>query len=655
MARDYYETLGVERGADDGQIKKAFRKLARELHPDVNAHDPDAEEKFKEAAGAYEVLSDPERRRLYDAYGEEGLRGRGYAPDMDAFGSVSDLFSAIFGQGGFEAAFGGPGGGGRRGRGGGTQGGDVVTSATIDLADSARGIQVEVAYQAAALCGTCHGNGAEPGTPIVACRNCDGTGQHQRVARTAFGQLVRTAICDVCGGDGRVPETPCHECDGAGLVREQRRVAVDIPPGIADNQRIRLTRRGHAGQNGGPAGDLYVVVRVREDERFLRDGEDLITVIDVPAPLAALGTTVEIPTFDGPVPIDVPAGTQPGEQILLRGRGLPPLSRGRTGDIRVVVNVATPRRLSRAAEGPARALRGDDHGRQHALRRGHAREAQAGARGVIRLAVRVPRAAAEIVLAELLELVPGGLEETDVSADIVEYALYGAAGELPDLPALQAAAGDTLVEVSTSEVPDDWADRWKAWHRPVDVAWRFRRLRVRPPWEEALAGEEGIDLVIDPGQAFGTGAHHTTRLCLELLLELDPEGALADWGSGSGVLAIAAARLGYSPVLAVDVEPASLEASAENARVNAAEVEVRRVNLRREPAPWAPTVTANLVRPLLLDVARLLEQVPERLIASGLLREEADEVAAAFARTGCRSATAAAGASGPPCCSPASA
>jgi molecular chaperone DnaJ len=346
MARDYYETLGVERGADDNQIKKAFRKLARELHPDVNAHDPDAEEKFKEAAGAYEVLSDPERRRLYDAYGEEGLRGRGYAPDMDAFGSVSDLFSAIFGQGGFEAAFGG-GGGGRRGRGGGTQGGDVVTAATIDLADSARGIQVEVDYQAAALCGTCHGNGAEPGTPIVTCTNCEGTGQLQRVARTAFGQLVRTAICDVCGGDGRVPETPCHECEGAGLVREQRRVAVDIPPGIADNQRIRLTRRGHAGQNGGPPGDLYVVVRVREDERFLRDGEDLITVIDVAAPLAALGTTVEVPTFDGPVPVEIPAGTQPGEQILLRGRGLPPLSRGRTGDIRVVVNVATPRRLSR--------------------------------------------------------------------------------------------------------------------------------------------------------------------------------------------------------------------------------------------------------------------------------------------------------------------
>jgi molecular chaperone DnaJ len=344
MARDYYETLGVDRGADDTAIKKAFRRLARELHPDVNAHDPDAEEKFKEAAAAYEVLSDPERRRLYDSYGEDGLRGRGYAPDFDSFGSVSDLFSAFFGGGGFDP-FGGAGA--RRTRGGGVQGGDVVVAVSIDLAESAHGKTVEVAYDAASLCPLCSGNGAEPGTPIVACPVCGGSGQHQRVARTAFGQLVRTAVCDNCEGEGRVAETPCHECDGAGMVADQRRVAVDIPPGIADGQRIRLTRRGHAGQRGGPPGDLYVVVRVAEDERFLRDGEDLVTVIDVPAPLAALGTRVQVPTLDGDVPLEIPAGTQPGETILMRGRGLPPLSRGRTGDLRVVVNVAIPRRLTR--------------------------------------------------------------------------------------------------------------------------------------------------------------------------------------------------------------------------------------------------------------------------------------------------------------------
>ena len=255
---------------------------------------------------------------------------------------------------------------------------------------------------------------------------------------------------------------------------------------------------------------------------------------------------------------------------------------------------------------------------------------------MIRLAVRVARAEAELVLAELLELAPGGLEERDLDAGTIEYSIYGAPGELPELPELRAAAGGALVDIRTTEVPDDWAERWKVWHRPVDVAWRFRRLRVRPPWEPPL-GADAIDLVIDPGQAFGTGAHHTTRLCLQLLLELEPAGALADWGSGSGVLAIAAARLGHAPVLAVDIEPASLEASRENAVANGVpEVEVRRHNLRREPAPWAPTVTANLVRPLLLDVARLLERAPERLIASGVLREEADEVAAAFAAHGLR-------------------
>src|SRR5919197_5645881 len=341
MPRDYYEVLGVPRSAQDSEIKKAFRKLARELHPDVNAHDPEAEEKFKEAAEAYEVLSDAERRKLYDAYGHEGLRSGGFAPNFEGFGSFSDIFSAFFGAGGFDAAF----GTGRRG--GGIQGGDVVVATAIDLADAAHGSSVEVRYEAEAQCEHCHGNGAEPGTPIVTCPRCNGSGQLQTVARTRFGQLVRTGLCDVCGGDGRVAEQPCGVCRGRGRSVDERSVRIDVPAGIADGQRIRVSGRGHAGDRGGPPGDLYVVVRVREEERFLRDGEDLITVIDVPAPLAALGTTVEVPTLDGPVSLHVPAGTQPGETIVLRGRGLPPLSRGRTGDLRVVVNVGIPRRLTR--------------------------------------------------------------------------------------------------------------------------------------------------------------------------------------------------------------------------------------------------------------------------------------------------------------------
>jgi molecular chaperone DnaJ len=342
MPRDYYEVLGVPRDADETQVKKAFRQLARRLHPDVNAHDPDAEEKFKEAAEAYEVLSDPDRRRLYDSYGHEGLRSGGFAPNFEGFGSISDLFSAFFGAGGFDAAF-----GGTRGRGGPMQGGDVAVAVAIDLADAAHGKRVEVSYDATGRCETCHGNGAAPGTPIVTCSRCQGAGQVQRVARTAFGQMVRTQLCDVCGGEGRIPEQPCATCHGRGMVAGEHKVALDVPAGISDGQRIRLSGRGHAGERGGPSGDLYVVVRVREDARFLRDGDDLVTVVDVAAPLAALGTTIEVPTLDGPVPVEVPAGTQPGETIVLGGRGMPPLGRGRTGDLRVVVNVCVPRRLTR--------------------------------------------------------------------------------------------------------------------------------------------------------------------------------------------------------------------------------------------------------------------------------------------------------------------
>jgi molecular chaperone DnaJ len=344
VKRDYYEVLGVGRDADETQIKKAFRRLARELHPDANPDDPEAEERFKELAEAYEVLSDDDRRRQYDAYGHEGLRSGGYQPHFEDFGSFGDLFGAFFGAGGFESVF---GGGRRGGRPTAMQGGDVVVAAAIDLAEAAKGASVEITYEAAQRCETCHGNGAKPGTEIVTCPKCQGQGHVQNVARTRFGQLVRHAVCDRCNGDGRVAEQPCETCGGRGMELTERTLRVDVPPGISDGQRIRLTGRGHAGERGGPAGDLYVVVRVREDERFLRDGEHLITVVDVPAPLAALGTTIEVPTLDGDVPLEIPAGTQPGETIVMNGRGLPPLGRGRTGDLRVVVNVTIPRRLNR--------------------------------------------------------------------------------------------------------------------------------------------------------------------------------------------------------------------------------------------------------------------------------------------------------------------
>ena len=344
--RDPYEVLGVGRSADEAEIKKAFRRLARELHPDVNKHDPDAEEKFKEAAEAYEILSDAERRATYDRYGHDGLRSGGFAPNFEGFGSISDLFDAFFGS-----AF------GATSRGGPMQGGDVAVTAEVTLAQAATGAEVELSFEAIDTCERCHGNGAEPGTPIVTCERCGGAGVLQAVTRSPFGQVVRQVACDVCGGDGRVAEQPCSRCDGRGREVRRRTLRVDIPAGIDDGQRIRLSGRGHAGERGGPAGDLYVLVHVAADERFVRDGDDLVTALDVPAPLAALGAKLRAPSLDGDIDVEIEPGTQPGAILTVSGQGMPRLRRpGRHGDLRVVVNVVVPRKLSKDQKRMAREL-----------------------------------------------------------------------------------------------------------------------------------------------------------------------------------------------------------------------------------------------------------------------------------------------------------
>ena len=335
MRRDAYDLLGVPRGSDDKEVKKAFRQLARELHPDVNRHDPEAEEKFKEAAEAYEVLSDPERRAVYDRYGWDGLDSRGYTAQSQGFGSFGDIFEAFFGGDPFGGRSGGP-----------AQGGDTQVEVEVSLEEAARGEAVEVSYDVVQPCERCHGNGAEPGTPIETCERCGGAGELRSVSRTAFGQLLRSHPCEACGGDGKVATSPCEECAGRGRQAVQRTLEVDVPAGIADGQRVRLPGRGDAGERGGPPGDLYVLVHVLPDDRFLRDGNDLIAVVDVAAPAAALGTTVTVPTLEGDEQVDVPPGTQPGTVVTLTGRGMPPLGRGRAGDQRVVLNVLIPRNLT---------------------------------------------------------------------------------------------------------------------------------------------------------------------------------------------------------------------------------------------------------------------------------------------------------------------
>jgi molecular chaperone DnaJ len=333
--RDYYEILGIPRTASDGEIKKAFRGLARELHPDVSEA-PDAEERFREVAEAYEVLSKTETRELYDRYGHAGLRGGGFEPGHFDFSSLSDIFSAFFGDDLF-------GVGGRTAR---ARGGDVAAEVKIELVDAAAGASRSVPFRVAATCAHCTGDGVEPGTSVAACTTCGGTGRVQQVGRSVFGEFVRTQPCRPCVGTGRIVEHPCDECNGAGQVLEERTLEVEIPPGIHDGQRIRISGEGHAGVGGARAGDVYVLVHVRPDPRFVRQGNDIISTVDLTITQAALGAAVNIPTLDGEAELRFEPGTQAGEVHALPGRGMPVLRGFGRGDHRVLVNVLVPRRLS---------------------------------------------------------------------------------------------------------------------------------------------------------------------------------------------------------------------------------------------------------------------------------------------------------------------
>lgn len=340
MPRDPYEVLGVDRSAEEAEIKKAFRRRARDLHPDVNSTDPAAEEKFKEAAEAYEILSDPERRRTYDAFGYEGLRSGGFHSRAESAGGFQDIFEAIFGRSdpmfGDLFGFGGAGGGP-------AAGGDIGVRVEIDLADVIEGVRREVAFDAVTRCEHCHGNGAEPGTPIETCGTCGGAGQVRQVSRTPFGQMVRAAPCPTCGGDGRVAETPCAVCGGDGAVEQRKTYEVDVPAGIENGQRIRITGAGDAGTAGAPSGDLYVQVEIAPDDRFHREGADLVTVLEVTATTAMLGATLPVPTVTGVAEVELEAGAQHGDSIRVRGEGLPALgATRRRGDLHVAVKVSTP-------------------------------------------------------------------------------------------------------------------------------------------------------------------------------------------------------------------------------------------------------------------------------------------------------------------------
>jgi molecular chaperone DnaJ len=341
MKRDYYEVLGVPRGADLQQIKKAYRKMARELHPDVNCTDPECEAKFKEATEAYEVLGDSEKRSVYDAYGHEGLRGGG-GTGFDGFAGFGDMFQNIF------DAFGGFGGASPFGRAqpaGPAPGQDLAVDIDLSLEEAAFGIDKEVSFRAHGTCAACEGAGTTDPASVKSCTECGGTGQLRTVRRTILGQMVQAAVCLRCQGRGQVIGSPCEECHGAGRTIVDRKVNVQIPAGIDSGQRIRVSGRGGAGERGARAGDLYVRVRVAEHALFTRQGDDLLYRANLTMTQAALGVTLTIPTLDGEEEVAFAPGTQPGEVKTLRGKGIPHLNGHGRGDQDVLVNVLVPREL----------------------------------------------------------------------------------------------------------------------------------------------------------------------------------------------------------------------------------------------------------------------------------------------------------------------
>jgi molecular chaperone DnaJ len=340
--RDYYEVLGVERSVDPAELKRAYRKLAMELHPDRNPGDKESESRFKEASEAYQVLSDPDKRARYDRFGHAGPSagfGGGFHDVGDIFSAFSDIFGDIFG--------GARPGGGR----GPARGSDIEVRLSMTLAEAFTGVARDVKILRRAACTQCRGTGAAAGTTAETCQHCGGRGQVMH----SQGFLMISTTCPVCRGEGRVVRKPCASCDGTGLDHQEEVLQVNVPAGVEDGSTLRLVGRGEAAQQGGHHGNLYVILRVQGDERFERDGADLHAEVAVSFPQLALGDTVEVPTLDGEGALDIPPGTQPGETVVLRGRGMPRLDGRGRGDIVAHVKLVVPSAMSAEEEAHLRA------------------------------------------------------------------------------------------------------------------------------------------------------------------------------------------------------------------------------------------------------------------------------------------------------------
>jgi molecular chaperone DnaJ len=345
MPRDFYEILGLSRGASADDIKKAYRKLSKELHPDKHKGDKTAENTFKEVNEAYETLGNPQKKQMYDQFGTTGNGQGGFRPGAGGgFGGFDFGGGQAFDFGDlFEGFF----GGGARGPRGPQRGADIEVAIEIGFAEAVSGLSRPFEFDALRTCSECKGDGAAPGAKVMTCSECGGTGQVTRTTSSFFGQVQQRTQCPKCRGSGKVPEKACPRCDGTGRRRERAKVTVDIPAGIADGQTLRVRGEGNAGERGASAGDLYVHVRVTPDPRFAREGDDIHSTLTVSVPDAILGTEMTIQTVHGPVTLKVPAGTQSGQMLRIKGKGMPVLQTSRHGDHFVTVTVEIPTRLSR--------------------------------------------------------------------------------------------------------------------------------------------------------------------------------------------------------------------------------------------------------------------------------------------------------------------
>ena len=342
--RDYYEVLGVSKGASEDEIKRAYKKLARKYHPDMNPGDKEAEEKFKEVNEANEVLSDPDKKARYDQFGFAGVDpnygvGGGYGAGGFDFGDLGDIFGSFFG-GGF-------GGGGQRRRNGPQRGESIRMSVSVDFTEAAFGCEKEVTVERSEQCPTCKGNGCAPGTTPEVCPDCHGSGAVTQSQRTPFGVMQTQAVCGKCRGTGKIIHQPCPDCHGSGRARKRKTVKVNIPAGIDNGQTISLRGQGHAGKNGGPNGDLLITVMVKPHDIFRREGTSVFCEAPITFTQAVLGAEMEIPTIDGKVKYTIPEGTQTGTVFRLRGKGIPVLNGHGRGDQYVTVTIETPRGLNR--------------------------------------------------------------------------------------------------------------------------------------------------------------------------------------------------------------------------------------------------------------------------------------------------------------------